>query len=196
MTEATTEVATEKTPLVNVDRSKYNDAKSASGSKSLNNGDVVAIGLQGLTTDETYEVAGKFLTFPITVSKAKIADIDEAKKAYSGLNDGMQRMNLGNRIRGQIAKIDKGNEKALADAKKGKDGEVDVKAVEKAENAVTGEAKLTKILSPFVKAVAKREVDAEKEKEAKAKATAKAKADADKKKADNAESKGNAKKAA
>jgi len=171
MNEATTEV--EKTPLVNVDRSKYTDVKSASGSKSLNNGDVVATGLQGLTTDETYEVAGKFLTFPITVSKAKIADIDEAKKAYSSLNDGMQRMNLGNRIRGQIAKIDKTNEKAIADA---------IKAEKPEPKTVSGEAKLTKILSPFVKAVAKREADAEKEKEAKAKATAKAKADADKKK--------------
>ena len=173
--EATTEATTEaKDPLVKVDREKYQTVKSASGGNSLNNGDIVATGLQGLETDETYEVAGKFLTFPITVSKVKIVNIDEARDAYSGLNDGMQRMNLGNRIRGQIAKINKANEKAIADA---------VKAEKPEPKTVSGEDKLAKILSPYTKARDKREAEAQKAKDAKAE-EAQAKKDAEAKKAE------------
>ena len=184
MTEATAEVQETADPLVKVDRDKYQTAKTASGGKSLNNGDVVATALEGIFTDETYEVAGKLLTFPLTVSKVKIESLDALKGAYDHLNDGMQRMNLGNRIRGAIAQIDKANVKALETAKKGdKDGAVNEKAVDKAENAKSGEEKFLAILSPFTKARTKREAEAEKEKEAKAK-EAQANKDADAKKAE------------
>ena len=79
------------------DTSKYTKAKSASGGASLNNGDEVAQALTGATLDECFRLAAKA--------------VDETQKAlkerYGHLNEGMQRMNLGNRIRGAVGKMNK-----------------------------------------------------------------------------------------
>jgi len=83
-------------PTVKINREKYVDVKSASGKKSLNNGDPIAVALTGIDVPTLYGIAAKFM-------EVKRSDL-EAK--YSHLNIGMQRMNLGNRIRGACAKID------------------------------------------------------------------------------------------
>ena len=82
-------------PLVGVDRAKYTKARAASGSSSLNNGDQVAKALEGLSLDEVQGVANKL-----------IADNDFATR-YKKLNPGMQRMNIGNRLRGFCRQDDK-----------------------------------------------------------------------------------------
>lgn len=149
-----------KEPLVKVQRDQYQKGKTASGGASLNNGDVVAVGLQGLTLEELYQVADQF-----EVAKPAKGDkpAEDLEKKYAHLNPGMQRMNLGNRIRGKISQVDKANAKAITDAKD------DEKALARAQKRKSGEDKLLAILKPFTQAVAERE-----------KAAAKAKADAEK----------------
>ena len=101
------EVATEKTTIAAGDQ--YQTAKSASGSVSKHSGDVVATQLVGLTLDETYAIAAEALD----------TTVDELVAKYEHLNDGMQRMNLGNRIRGAVNKINRNNEKAKAKNEEG-----------------------------------------------------------------------------
>lgn len=165
MTEAT-EV---KEPLVNVDRTKYQTTVSASGGKSLNNGDEIATLVDGFSLEAMYFVAKKFI------------GEDYAEK-YGKLNVGMQRMNLGNRIRGHVAKVDKANDKVTEKAKANK---------EQPPIVTSGLAQLHAIADPIRAKVdearAKAEADKQKkaeaaaaakaEKEAKAEAAAKAKAD-------------------
>jgi sRNA-binding protein len=75
------------------DLSRYQSAKSASGNASLDCGDSLAVKLRGLSLDDVYKLASKELREPQTALRAK----------YAHLNVGMQRMNLGNRIRGAMA---------------------------------------------------------------------------------------------
>lgn len=102
MTELNQEVAqTEETAVtktrIAADVSKYQKSKSASGSVSLNNGDRVASAMDGLTLDEAYRLTGEVAA----------VSVDELKAKYQHLNIGQQRMNLGNRIRGVLNKLDK-----------------------------------------------------------------------------------------
>lgn len=111
-----------KEPLVNVKRDKYHKTRAASGSVSLNNGDEVATALEGLTLEEIFEVASKL-----------IPDNDFTTR-YKKLNPGMQRMNVGNRLRGWVRK----DEKNLAAFNKAikpfaKAAEDRIKAAEKAK---------------------------------------------------------------
>jgi colicin import membrane protein len=152
---------TEKEPLVNVKREKYVKTKAASGASSLSNGDEVATALAGLTIEEVYEVANKL-----------IADNDFSTR-YKKLNPGMQRMNIGNRLRGFCHKDEKNMES------------------------------FNRIIKPFVKAAADRikaaekaKADAAKERADAAAAKAKAKADAKAAKAKAAPKKSAKKKAA
>jgi len=74
------------------DLSKYESFKNvrtASGRPSIDVNDQVASKLRGKTLDEVYEVA------------AKVLDLGEGelRNKYDHLNPGMQRMNLGNRMR-------------------------------------------------------------------------------------------------
>jgi colicin import membrane protein len=78
----------------------YQPGRTASGAKSLHNGDSVAATLNGATLDETYKLAGVALN----------ETVKELKGKYGHLNDGMQRMNLGNRLRGAVAKLEKEKE--------------------------------------------------------------------------------------
>jgi len=86
---------------VKPDLSKYVKGVSGSGKKTMRTNDHVAASLDGFTLDECYAVAQE-----LTDTAAK-----ELRAKYSHLNVGMQRMNLGNRIRGAVAKADKAREK-------------------------------------------------------------------------------------
>ncbi len=138
-TDDKTEVTAPSGISIRVDRTKYQASRSAAGGKSLNNGDVVALALDGLTLEEVQSLADKL-----------IKDNDFADR-YAKLNVGMQRMNIGNRLRGWINK-DEANP-----------------------------AKFDKAADPITKAAAKRQDTAQKERDVKAKAAAKAKAEAEKK---------------
>jgi|ERR1051325_12024347 hypothetical protein len=72
------------------DLSDYQAVKSAGGNSSLDCGDPVAKALRGKELDDVYK------------QYAKVFGREEAeamRKRYSKLNTGMQRMNLGNRLR-------------------------------------------------------------------------------------------------
>jgi hypothetical protein len=160
---------TEAKVSVRADREKYVPTRSASGAKSLSNGDFVATLIQGMEVDDCHRIAKKFLG-------------ESTKEKYGHLNVGMQRMNVGNRLRGKVAAIDADNAKVLAKLKEG----------EKAPDQVSGEDQLVEIAQPFrdktdqalaKAAEAKAKADAEKAKEKEAKAKAKAEKDAAKAKA-------------
>lgn len=68
---------------------KYIETKAASGKKSLDSGDDVAKALRGMELEEVYKEVGKKLGMTVRQLKLK----------YGRLNPGMQRMNLGNRMR-------------------------------------------------------------------------------------------------
>lgn len=72
-----------------VDVSGYVKVKTPGGGTSLNNGDPVAEKLQGKTLDDVYSFVAKTLK----------VEVKELKAKYGKLNVGMQRMNLGNRLR-------------------------------------------------------------------------------------------------
>ncbi len=75
-----------------VDKEKYVAGISGSGKRTLNNGDPIAEALNGMVLEEVEQLASKL--------KVEYGD-------YSHLNVGMQRMNIGNRIRGAINKLEK-----------------------------------------------------------------------------------------
>ena len=161
----TEDTKTESEQLIKIKRENYVTARTSSGGKSLHNDDTVARGLAGLNIDELYAIAGKFLAFPLKVSKATIEGVDELETAYGNLNVGMQRMNLGNRIRARVTKIDTENVKSAA---------ADVKDEKPVKERKSGAERLAKILAPFIKARDKRDADEKKAKEAAAKEAAKA----------------------
>jgi hypothetical protein len=76
---------------------KYVKGVSGSGKRTLRTNDPVAAALDGFTVEEVYAVASKMAEIPVK----------ELQEKYGHLNVGMQRMNLGNRIRGAVAKLDK-----------------------------------------------------------------------------------------
>jgi hypothetical protein len=131
---------------VKPDLSKYVKGVSGSGKKTMRTNDHVAASLDGFTLDEVYRVASELTDTPEK----------EYRDKYSHLNVGMQRMNLGNRIRGAIAKQDKLREKDKSVANGAKLLEV---ACEKPRAAANSRAK----------AAAKKKADAEAKAEAKAK---------------------------
>lgn len=72
-----------------VDLSNYVKAKTAAGNTSLHNGDDLAKKLEGKDLDTVYKLAAKALEVPESTLRSR----------YKKLNPGMQRMNLGNRMR-------------------------------------------------------------------------------------------------
>jgi len=94
--------AEEETKEVRIkpDLEKYVNGVSGSGKKTKNCGDEIATALDGFTVEEIRAVASK-----LTDTSQK--DL-EAK--YAHLNVGMQIMNLRNRIRGAVNKLDKAHE--------------------------------------------------------------------------------------
>lgn len=137
----------EKT-VIRPDVSNYQSARSASGSKSMHNGDAVACALVGATLAEVVKLGAEVLE----------CTQKELTEKYAKLNIGQQRMNIGNRIRGVVNKMNK------------------------AEEGV-GDKFITELASGVREAVDKRMAAETAEKEAKVKAAAEAKA---KKEADKA----------
>lgn len=82
------EAAEGKIPLVNINREKYIETRSASGSKSLSNGDVLALLLEGLSADSLFTICDK------------VFKDNDFRTRYAALNTGMVVMNLRNRLRG------------------------------------------------------------------------------------------------
>lgn len=129
---------TEKT-VVRPNTENYQTARSASGSKSQHNGDPVAQALEGATLDETYGLAAEALE----------TDVKALTEKYGHLNDGMQRMNLGNRLRGVVGKMNKAEDgsgdKYIVGISSGVREAVEKRAAEaekaKAEKAAAAEAK-------------------------------------------------------
>jgi len=148
---AQTEGTDNAEPKVKINRDRYKATKTATGQKSLNNGDEVAAVLEGLHVDELFKIGEDVLG-------------EDFAEKYAKLNVGMQRMNMGNRLRAKVRTID-------ADKKnEGKEG--------------GGLATLTKAAKPFakerdarVKAAVAEKAAKQKEREEKAKVAAKKKAD-------------------
>lgn len=67
----------------------YSKTVANSGHSSLDCGDGIAARLRGMALEDVYEEAAKVLA----------VDVAELKTRYAKLNPGMQRMNLGNRMR-------------------------------------------------------------------------------------------------
>ena len=75
-------------------RSTLQTVLTATGNKSLDNGDTIAQMLRGADLETVYKIGAKELGIPVEALKTK----------YGHLNPGQQRMNVGNRIRGAIRK--------------------------------------------------------------------------------------------
>lgn len=92
------------------DLSRYyvSDTKTPTGRRTIDCADDVAAKLRGLPIDEVYELAAQELGMDVVVLKA----------TYGHLNVGMQRMNLGNRIRGAAAAKEQAVKRAERAAKK------------------------------------------------------------------------------
>lgn len=78
----------------------YVNGVSASGKKTKNCGDDVAVATDGFTVEELARVASKLRDVPAKEIVAK----------YEHLNVGMQAMNIRNLIRGGVSKLDKMHE--------------------------------------------------------------------------------------
>lgn len=165
------ENTTEKT-IIRANTEKYQRAKAASGAMSQHNGDAVAQTLAGLPLESVLAIANKMTSTDLSAK-------------YTHLNVGQQRMNLGNRIRGAVSKINKSIEKAkdaltafeaLTDeAKAGKETPVvPAMAGEEVLAAVAAEYVAAAKAAAEAEAAAAAELKAKKEAEAKAKAEAKA----------------------
>lgn len=129
------------------DTEKYTKARTAAGTQSFHNGDVIATGLSGLTVDEVKEIA------------VKITKDESLNDRYEKLNVGQQRMNLGNRIRGAIAKRNKENKAKIAQAKKDEKPEPTLKS---------GEEAFSGVVASYRKTADKRDAAATKERDEKA----------------------------
>lgn len=75
-----------------IDRSRYVSTKCASGRKSLDNGDAIALKLRGKPLEDAYVMAAEALE----------VTVESLIMQYQHLNNGQQRMCLGNRIRGHF----------------------------------------------------------------------------------------------
>lgn len=78
----------------------YTAGRSSSGAKTQHNGDAVATALDGATVDEAVKL----------VAEACGGTQSEWREKYAHLNVGQQRMNLGNRLRGVMNKMNKEKE--------------------------------------------------------------------------------------
>lgn len=99
-------------------RKEYNRSKLDGGKVVIDSGDDVAVALRELDLPDIYNVAAKELGI------AK----DQLIESYKHLNKGMQRMTLGNRIRGIRNRIRKAEEAEQAKADKAVVTEVDGEA--------------------------------------------------------------------
>jgi hypothetical protein len=154
---AAVSAATEKT-VIQPDTSGYSKARSASGSMSQHNGDIVANSLRGMSVSQVASVAAGLIPD---------ATLEQLLAKYEHLNIGQQRMALGNRIRGAIARINRTNNALVAKTVEG----------EKPPAVVCGEDRLVTLSKPIRKEVEDSEAKTDAEAKKKAEATKKAAAD-------------------
>lgn len=83
-------------PFVLANYVKTKEIKTKTGRTSVDTGDATAVRLRGQSLEKTFEEASKATGF----------SVNDLIKRYEKLNPGMQRMNLGNLIRG-VAKLAK-----------------------------------------------------------------------------------------
>lgn len=142
--------------VVKPDTSDYTKAKSAAGGQSLHNGDIVARALAGATLGQAYTLAAD-------VMKVEVAELEDK---YKNLNDGMQRMALGNRLRGWIAKTDKGDKEfGCLGTNLFEDAIMPLREAIDSREKAEAEAKATKIADAKAKKEAKAEAEKELEEE-------------------------------
>jgi len=107
---AKVETTTDTTKLLNPDLTRYTefDVRTTSGRKALDIDDPVAAKLRGQHVEDMYEVAGEEIAkvrgLPASAAKGIALEL---KNKYQHLNPGMQRMNVGNVIRGEKAKAER-----------------------------------------------------------------------------------------
>lgn len=88
-------------------REKYVPSVAASGKMSLSNGDLLARYLEGRTVEDTFAFAEYWLELDKGTLEAKYANLK---------NDGMRRMNAGNRLRALLRRAGSTEEPTMADA--------------------------------------------------------------------------------
>jgi len=92
------EATTEESSKVSITKKdSYISSVSASGKKSVNNGDEIAAALAGVSIDDMYVIAANFLAGG--KKHDEVITEDDLRAKYGHLNVGMQRMSLGNRLR-------------------------------------------------------------------------------------------------
>ena len=138
---------------IEIETNNYVKGKGPSGGTTFYNGDAVATNLAGLPLEAVYSVASQALSTPVEDLQAK----------YRHLNPGQQRMNLGNRLRGLVQKVDKAN-------------------AANEEAGPSGAEMLADIAKPFLEAAAAeiKEAEAARQKAAEEKAAEKARKEAEK----------------
>ena len=164
-------VARIKDTKFNLSHYYISDTKTPTGRRTIDCADDVAAKLRGLPIDEVYELAAQELGMDVVVLKAN----------YGHLNVGMQRMNLGNRIRGAAKAREEAAAKEAAKAKREqeaaeratkKEAEAQTKAEAKAKRDADRAAKKAQA---DAEAQAKKEArEASRKEKADAKAAAKA----------------------
>ena len=75
--------------------------KTAGGNTTIDNGDKLAAKLRGMGIDAVYKEAVTVLNAALEEGEKKTS-VADLKAKYGKLNVGMQRMNLGNRMRGAL----------------------------------------------------------------------------------------------
>ena len=88
---------------------RHNDVKTASGKATIDIDDLVAGALRGLNPDDLYDTVARYIQkINETAVDAKgleaLDTVEKLRAKYGHLNPGMQRMNLGNRLRGALAR--------------------------------------------------------------------------------------------
>lgn len=147
-------------------RANYTQHKVKTGSGksyAIDNNDDLATELRGMELEEVYKLTVKRLA-----EEGEKVTVAELKEKYDKLNPGMQRMNLGNRIRGAATKAQTQAKKDQAKAER-------AEAKEK-RDAERAEAKAKKD-EEAKEAKAQKEADAQAKKEAQAEAEAEAQAE-------------------
>lgn len=77
---------------------EYNECRAASGRKSCDNGDEIALNLRGKPLEHVYEIVSEIISEGTDEKPEDI--LKQLMIKYSHLNPGQQRMCLGNRLRG------------------------------------------------------------------------------------------------
>lgn len=86
--------------VIRPDTTTYAKARASGGGMSQHNGDVIASGLASMDVQQVATVAAGLIHG---------STVKDLIAKYEHLNIGQQRMNLGNRIRGAVKRIDKAN---------------------------------------------------------------------------------------